>query len=566
MRAKALDSYPYSFSYRWLRGPRRPLCAHTTCPRRESCDPLQWSRASKGGPSLQCAVCERNRVPRYNSLFCSVGCFKVAWKEHSQTHTALKDLSRDRGASSSISSSSESLSSSVTSPSSTSNPPMQPVTRIEDEDDIISSSTLVNAEKDDSEWICVYNDQNYQPTEADVGCVLLVEVTAISNANGKPLTAPVLVYTEPVLGPPTPPPKRQLLTVPGAHSSAGGARFRVISYNILAELYATKQAYPYCDPWSLLWPYRKSVLQKELEEAQADVVCLQEVQTDHYELDINPFMQDMGYDGIYKQKSRESMGQYGKVDGCATFWKKNKFMMTENYTIEFNECARRAASEMGLDDSEYRRYMNRLSRDNIAQIVVLDTLSRSRQSSLMCIANTHLYSNHQCPDVKLWQTMTLMRELDQFVHSRDVSLILCGDFNSEPESAVYEFLGDGVIERSHPELDIAQERVQILPELHNIVHNIELASAMETALGGEPYFTNYTATFKGCLDYIWYTPSRLRVLAVYNIPDERSFEIQGLEGLPAVNYPSDHLLLCCDFMVIGGGGLLRNGRDRKLRR
>jgi CCR4-NOT transcription complex subunit 6 len=180
------------------------------------------------------------------------------------------------------------------------------------------------------------------------------------------------------------------------------------------------------------------VLQKELEEAQADVVCLQEVQTDHYEQDINPLMQEMGYDGIFKQKSRESMGHYGKVDGCATFWKKNKFIMTENYTIEFNECARRAASDMGLDESEYRRYMNRLSRDNIAQIVVLDTMARSRQSSLLCVANTHLYSNHTCPDVKLWQTMTLMRELDRFVLTRDVSLILCGDFNSEPESAVYE--------------------------------------------------------------------------------------------------------------------------------
>ena len=77
---------------------------------------------------------------------------------------------------------------------------------------------------------------------------------------------------------------------------------------------------------------------------------------------------------------------------------------------------------------------------------------------------------------------------------------------------------------------------------------------METALGGEPYFTNYTEKFKGCLDYIWYTPSRLRVLAVYNVPDERSFEAQGLLGLPGVNYPSDHLLLCCDFMVVGGGG------------
>jgi len=46
---------------------------------------------------------------------------------------------------------------------------------------------------------------------------------------------------------------------------------------------------------------------------QGDIVCLQEVQADHYENDINPFMNSLGYDGIYKPKSREFMGQYGKV-------------------------------------------------------------------------------------------------------------------------------------------------------------------------------------------------------------------------------------------------------------
>ena len=42
-------------------------------------------------------------------------------------------------------------------------------------------------------------------------------------------------------------------------------------------------------------------------------MCLQEVQSDHYEQHLNPFMQTLGYEGIFKQKSRESMGVYGKV-------------------------------------------------------------------------------------------------------------------------------------------------------------------------------------------------------------------------------------------------------------
>ena len=58
----------------------------------------------------------------------------------------------------------------------------------------------------------------------------------------------------------------------------------------------------------------------------------------------------------------------------------------------------------------------------------------------LAVANTHLYSNKECPDVKLWQCLSLVRELERLVLSRDLPLVLCGDFNSVPSSAVYELL------------------------------------------------------------------------------------------------------------------------------
>lgn len=207
-------------------------------------------------------------------------------------------------------------------------------------------------------------------------------------------------------------------------------------------------------------------------------------------------MQDRGYDGIFKQKTRESMGQYGKVDGCATFWRRSKFVMVENYSVEFNECARHAVADLSLDESDGRKFINRLVKDNVAQIVVLEVLSRSparlpRQSCQVCVANTHLYSNHQRPDVKLWQALALMRELEQFVLQRDIALIICGDLNSKPDSAVYEFIIDGAIHNPRPELDI-NDSVRVLPNVSNITHNIEVESAMATVLGDEPMFTNLT--------------------------------------------------------------------------
>jgi CCR4-NOT transcription complex subunit 6 len=44
-----------------------------------------------------------------------------------------------------------------------------------------------------------------------------------------------------------------------------------------------------------------------------DIVCLQEVQSDHFEQAFNPSMKERGYDSIFKQKTRDSCGNFGKV-------------------------------------------------------------------------------------------------------------------------------------------------------------------------------------------------------------------------------------------------------------
>jgi hypothetical protein len=71
-RQKIMDANPHSFIYRWSRGPRRQICANTNCPRGSSLDPVHWSKFACGGPALICTVCERAKMPRHESFFCSV--------------------------------------------------------------------------------------------------------------------------------------------------------------------------------------------------------------------------------------------------------------------------------------------------------------------------------------------------------------------------------------------------------------------------------------------------------------------------------------------------------------
>jgi len=326
---------------------------------------------------------------------------------------------------------------------------------------------------------------------------------------------------------------------------------------------------------------------REIMEANPEIVCLQEVQADHYESHLYAAMSDAGFEGVFKQKTRQSMGLAGKVDGCALFWRRSTFHLVESYSIEFNELAQRQATQLGLNtnggghrgnsNDEGAAFLNRLSKDNIAQLVVLELVAQSIPSSAsskngsnnqICIANTHLYSNKDFPDVKLWQAWQLSQELETFVMSRGGSpnslpLIICGDFNSTPDTAVYELFTRQTVHPGHPDVNLNYTQQQngedipnVLPDAHNITHSFSLGSAYQTVLGEEPQQTNYTGHFKGVLDYIWYSIPTLRPLSAAPVPDEATLTRHG-EALPSTEFSSDHIMLIADFQIRNGynGGM-----------
>merc|ERR1712232_847825 len=246
---------------------------------------------------------------------------------------------------------------------------------------------------------------------------------------------------------------------------------RVMTYNILAEIFATRQIYPYCPMWALSWRYRKRLIMEELQQLDADIICMQEVQQDHYE-SFMPELAKLGYKGVYKSKTREAMGPEGKVDGCATIYRESRCKLVETHQIEYNTIALSLARsgafhQANATPSENQiatdKALKRLCRDNVAQISILEISSSSSSSpsvSLLhekglvntkisnddnstirvCVANTHVFWDPEYRDVKLWQTHMLLRELERIcmntASGEPMPLILCGDFNSTPDSAV----------------------------------------------------------------------------------------------------------------------------------
>ncbi|CAI7778394.1 unnamed protein product, partial [Closterium sp. NIES-53] len=159
-------------------------------------------------------------------------------------------------------------------------------------------------------WFEVGRGKPYTPTTDDVGHVLKLECVPIEAATGLPVAPPSTLLTSRVIPAPSPTPRR-MVSVGAGEGEMGGARggggggFTVLSYNVLADLYATSEMYSYCPPWALSWAYRKQNLLRELMGYRADIMCLQEVQSDHFEEFFGPELEKQGYASVFKKKTAE---------------------------------------------------------------------------------------------------------------------------------------------------------------------------------------------------------------------------------------------------------------------
>ncbi|KUF81376.1 Carbon catabolite repressor protein 4 1 [Phytophthora nicotianae] len=547
-----IDDKDVDMQFHWYRSSMRRACANSECTR----------HTSDGAGNvlllvakIECVQCCRLGISREHSCFCSPDCFRLAWHKHKPLHDtqALVEAQLRQGI------------------------------------DFPWKSQLHNMDTfcplPKESWVKVQDEnRSYSPTAEDVGHVIRVECKATKRVGGGVLTK--TVDTGLVLPFPPMPPRRQMLANVNEERLTPRLRqigvFRVLTYNILAEIYATRQMYPYCPIWALSWSFRRELLKRELQSYNADIICLQEVQGDHYKSFFAPMMEEWGYEGWYLKKSRESMGLEGKVDGCALFYKRNRFILKERYPVDFNELANdflkqvqteydldyqgpsMAAREMFL--STLNKMRQRLQRDNVAQITVLEVVPannemvarKSQSGPLICVANVHIFSNPKFPDVKMWQTNMLAKQLERVTLNRNLPTILCGDFNSEPSSAVYEFMTRNHVPLDHPDIQHPPPQLANIYASLDLEHNIGFASAYASVFGAEPEYTNYTGHWTGVVDYVWYTPETLTPFAGLKVHPPEVLEAYSKTALPNCQFLSDHIPLCLDFSIKAAA--INNGR------
>lgn len=522
--------------------------------------------------TLQCLGCVKAKIPVAKSYHCSPKCFSDAWQHHRVLHERATSAINDNGNeeeelfgrfnSTGSGGINTSLPGSASSPSLTNgSTPVYPV--------------AVTQRSGSESWFEVGRYKTYTPSADDIGHVLKFECVVVDIETKLPVGHVSTLMTSRVIPAPSPSPRR-LIPVNGVdamgHLDSDGrispfGTFTVLSYNILSDVYASSELYSYCPSWALSWPYRRQNLLREIVGYRADIVCLQEVQNDHFEEFFAPELDKHGYQALYKRKTAEVFnGNIYTIDGCATFFRRDRFSHVKKYEVEFNKAAQSLTDAL-VPTSQKKTALSRLVKDNVALIAVLEAKFSNQgadnpgKRQLLCVANTHVNVHQDLKDVKLWQVHTLLKGLEKIAVSADIPMLVCGDFNSVPGSAPHALLAMGKVDQMHPDLTI--DPLGILRPANKLTHHLALVSAyssfarMGSGLASEqhrrrmdpttnePLFTNCTRDFIGTLDYIFYTADCLTVESLLELLDEDS--LRKDTALPSPEWSSDHIALLAEF-------------------
>ncbi|KAL0055163.1 hypothetical protein WJX82_008002 [Trebouxia sp. C0006] len=261
-------------------------------------------------------------------------------------------------------------------------------------------------------------------------------------------------------------PKPDPLEKPSGEQQSTEWNFRVMTYNILAEGLATAHGellYQQVPTWCLKWNYRWPGLLAEIVHYKPDVMSLQEV--DHFD-ELASRLEPLGYEGRYAQRSG------GRSDGCATFWRKDIFIAVavdiirfQSYGLQDNVALlvllhRKASFPEGEDTASESVVEVRMTVDESGDVSMLsgevqkwfrlhaELPVETLMDPALLVANTHILFNPKRGDIKIAQLRTLLNVMNDIVRKCNGNALgmVMGDFNSTPQSAVYQFIKAGELD------------------------------------------------------------------------------------------------------------------------
>lgn len=167
----------------------------------------------------------------------------------------------------------------------------------------------------------------------------------------------------------------------------------------------------------------------------------------------------------------------------------------------------------------------------IFQVAILLTLRIKETGQEFCVVTTHLKARNGT-------VLSMLRseqgkDLLQFInnHYNNRPVIICGDFNAEPNEPVYNIM----VNNDLIKLSSAYADSNLYTQ--DVVYR-------------EPPYTTWKIREEGevchTIDYIFYGNEDMEVDAVLDFPTAQEI---GEDRVPSFSYPSDHFSLVCDLKL-----------------
>jgi mRNA deadenylase 3'-5' endonuclease subunit Ccr4 len=288
--------------------------------------------------------------------------------------------------------------------------------------------------------------------------------------------------------------------VAGTELASAPQRLVTISWNILSQVWLEKSNddYKHCTAEQTSWQNRVAGVLQWIKNVDPDLVMLQEVDYNVFDVDVLAPLRAAGYEGIIQKPKKVSAEQ---PCGCATLWRTNKLTLIPD---SIKHCSR--ALVVGL---------------------------KGASSEQLAAVNVHLESKQDSRDARARQLNSAL-EFAKTI-SRD-ALVVGGDFNTGADSSLLRTLRE------------------------ESWHGYSLASAYEhPAALATTAATLCTVVFphiRYMIDHLLYSPLTLQLHALWQCvtPKEFASGIGHLpNGLPDSLLPSDHIPIGAIFEFVGGG-------------
>lgn len=296
-----------------------------------------------------------------------------------------------------------------------------------------------------------------------------------------------------------------------------GVPLRVLQFNALADCLAKGFR---CNPAALTWEHRGPLIEHELIRYNCDILGICEV--DRYDDCLQPKLSQAGYAGTFRRKRSPAK------DGVAIFWRTH-----------------------GRIEEALRRSIVLGGKTKSAQVALFQRLRVGARSVVVCA--THLRASAD-EAFRLQQAAEVASALKAF--SRGDAQIVLADLNSVASADRGMSPADRASGSRAKFGGDAAEFASVLDFFENRGYRCaykDLCQVGSYQAGASPGYTSWAGwaagDFKGVCDHILISAD-IRVAAVLDVPGEQKLAAAFPERLPNSEFPSDHMSLVADLVII----------------